>query len=723
MRRKNQQYLTILISIIIYIGNISFSANRDIPSHYGTIAQCFSTLIEEHHLTGRKLDDGISAIAWTNYLNTLDPEHIYFKKSDISSFENFTFKLDNMLKAGDLSFAFFAYEVFLARVQERTEFVRKFIVSNIDLSSDEFYKWQRNKEPWPRDDEWDSLWKLRLKNEVIQKKIESFMNEFFKTNTIKCISNITSVVMSISSNSAVTNITEDIKKSIVKKYEQYETFLNDMDSEYVLEKFLNAVAQAFDPHSSYFSSSGMEDFDIQMKLSLYGIGALLQSEDGAAKVVRLIPGGPAARDKRDIRLMPGDKIIGVGQGDAEPVDVRHWPLRRIVELIRGPKGTKVTLLVIPATDPSGTTTKLVDIIRDEVKLEEQAVKYKVVNVSDSGGNPLKIGIINVPAFYGNASASSPEDPQFRSSTYDVREILIKLNKEGIDGIIIDMRANGGGYLPEAIQMTGLFIKNGPVVIVKGGESPRPQILYDDDPECIYTGPLIVLVSRLSASAAEIFAAALQDYGRAIVVGDLKTHGKGTVQRILSIGRRNKYGALKVTTAIYFRITGDSTQVKGVMSDIVVPSLLDRIEIGEDVLPNMIPWQRIEPVIFTKIGDLSSTIEYLRKKSIERRSQDERFSIYMQKLDRFTRIRNQETLSLNLQERIKKALEEKEIENLWLDNVDENDKNESNVFDDKQDVILYESINIMTDFIEYSKHSGKDTRINVSGKETDSGKGR
>lgn len=451
---------------------------------------------------------------------------------------------------------------------------------------------------------------------------------------------------------------EPIEVVLLKRYRQAQTIIEDSDADALLQRYLTAFTQAYDPHSTYLTPSALKDFEIEMKLSLFGIGALLSAEDGAAKIVRLIPGGPADRDTREKRLRPGDKIIGVGQDTAPSEDVLHWPLNKVVEKIRGDKGTRVVLTVIPATDASSTVTKIVDLVRDEVKLEDQAATGSVHNVIGSDGMPRTLGVVRLPAFYSSMDTRSPDDPGFRSAVYDVVRILTGMQKQGVSGVLFDLRGNGGGALVEAIDMTGLFIRQGPTVQVKERFLVRP--LDDEDPRIYYNGPLVVLVNRLSASASEIVAGALQDYGRAIIVGDSKTHGKGTVQSVLDLGRDASMGALKVTTASYIRITGASTQLQGVQPDIVVPSPWDFMETGEEFLPNAIPWSMERAANFQRVADLGTIIPRLRELSEQRRRQSGAFQTYARLLARFSELNDTHELPLNLETRRQLAATEREL---------------------------------------------------------------
>jgi carboxyl-terminal processing protease len=430
-----------------------------------------------------------------------------------------------------------------------------------------------------------------------------------------------------------------------------------------------------------------------MKLSLVGIGARLRSEDGAAKIDEVIPGGPADQDKRDVRLRAGDKIIAVAQDQREPVNVLHWPLDKVVKLIRGEKGTRVVLTVIPATDPTGNTTKQVDLIRDEVKLEEQAAKGEVQSMVGADGKPRKFGIIRLPSFYANMQAESVFSSDYRSATDDVRKIIENLQTQGIGGVILDLRNNGGGSLVEAIRMTGLFISMGPVVQVR--ERFGVRVLQDRESDLVYDGPLMVLVSRMSASASEIVAGALQDYGRAIIVGDSKTHGKGSVQTVLDLGSDKKLGELRLTTASYYRISGGSTQLKGIAADIVLPSPFGAMDIGEEYQPYALEWSTVARVGYKPVADLTPVIDRLRARTLGRQQVDPRFTAYRQSLDRIQAINNSKELPLNIETRREWARTEKELAEIEEKLMDETKSDDGK--GKPPDVVLAEALNMASDW--------------------------
>ena len=629
------------------------------------------------HLNKIEWDDQLATRALDNFLEALDFEKVFFLESDIAAFKQSITNLDDQVKRGDLTFAHEAYEIFKQRVENRVAFVESILDQPIDVSVDESYKWKRKDAAWPADEaQWDDLWRKRIKHQYLSRVVSDELSAEEEA--------VESMEDDKRSHSDTINDTLTPVEFVRRSFKRYQTVIQDNDETWVTERYLSAFAKAFDPHTDFMSPNNREDFEINMKLSLQGIGAMLSNEDGAAKVERLIPGGPAEQDGR---LKPGDKIIAVAQGDEADVDVLHWPLYKTVRLIRGDKGSKVVLTVIPTSDPSGTTMTKIDLIRDEVKLEEQAAKGELRSVTDPTGETNLVGVITLPDFYADFKGGS--DGEARSCTRDVHRILNDLLAQGATGIIIDLRNNGGGSLTEAIEMTGLFIETGPVVQVR--DRRKVRALYDRDPTVAYAGPLVVLVNRLSASASEILAGALQDYGRAIVVGDSKTHGKGTVQTLTELSSANpQLGSVKVTTASFYRIAGGSTQIRGVIPDIVVPSFMETLDVGEDLLPNALPYSTVPEADYSKVSEPGELIAFLQKKSDERRTSDIRFQSFNDLLERARVRQEQSSISLKLEERQLLVESEKELRK----QIDEVNPDTGK----KDDLILIEALNIANDLI-------------------------
>lgn len=698
--------LRLLIGIFALFVSLNVMSAERAPlkpqPEYAKIAKRLAQELPREHISRAQIDAAVSSRIWTNYLSSLDYERVYFLASDIEKFQKDESSLGQRLKDGDINFAYEVFALFKERMRNRCLYVNELVDKGFELDRDETYQLSRKDAPWPKDEtEWNELWRKRIKNDYIQRIVGIEIADKPKKNT------------PIESTNTVDKAKVPTPQETIKtRYKQFSTVIEDSDSEWVLQRYLSSVAHAYDPHSDYMSPSVLEDFNIEMKLSLVGIGALLGAEDGAAKIMRVIPGGPADRDKRDIRLVPGDKIIAVGQGDDHPKDILHLPLREIVKLIRGPKDTKVTLVVIPASDPAGTTTKIVDLIRGEVKLEESAAKHKVEEITDGDGVTHKMGVVTLPAFYADIKGKADDGVQPRSSVADVEDALEDLKSKGVEGVILDLRNNGGGYLPEAVGMTGLFISMGPVVQVAEGGSIRtvPVVLSDRDPSVAYAGPLLVLANRFSASASEILAGALQDYGRALIVGDSKTHGKGTVQSILDMSRDGKIGSLKVTAAMYYRINGGSTQLKGVQPDIVISSPFDKMEFGEEYLLNPLPWAVTNEVPYLTVDSrLKTIIPVLKEKSEKRRNSDAKFVSYLKLLDSIMAINKMKEVPLNLEKRKDLVRAEKELSNLQKQLVPDDDG--ENEKDDKgsktnapPDLILSESLKILLDYSRLQKEA-------------------
>lgn len=652
------------------------------PAHFAQIARTVGWALPQAHLLQFPLNDQLSARAWTNYLAMLDYDRAYFLQSDIDEFAAQRDKIDDYLRDGNLDFAYTVHARFRQRLAERYHFVTNSLAQGLDFSVKESYDWKRKDAPWPATPAaQDDLWRQRIKNEYLAYQISrawSASNRLERataTNTTTAAQTPEAAAPAVEEpepgtiepaapllqpNAGTTNSVPipTPEEFLCKRYEQFKIVIDDSDADWVLERYLGAVAGAYDPHTTYMPPTAVEDFNIDMNLSLSGIGALLSPEDGAAKINEIIPGGPAARDERDIRLVPGDKIIGVGQ-DTEPIeDVLHLPLNKIVRKIRGPKGTRVVLQVISADDPSGSTTRLIDLIRDDVRLEEQAATGHVARVTLADGRERALGVVRLPTFYGSMT-SNRKDPDFRSCTLDIANIITAMNDE-IEGLILDLRGNGGGSLREAIDLTGRFIRLGPVVQQREGR--RLLVHVDRDPAITFRKPLIVLVNRASASASEIVAAALQDYGRALIVGDSRTHGKGTVQTIIPLSTSDpRLGSLKVTIASYYRISGGSTQLHGVEADILLPSVLEHWDLGEDKLPNAIPWDQIASTDYSPVYNIQPFVPTLASNLQARLATDERYQRHLRSVNHVREARDKTSLPLDYETRYREYAAERALQ--------------------------------------------------------------
>ena len=670
--------------ITLLFKNFSYADENKVDSK--KITRTVAYTLPVYHLNRLPLNEFISTNAFNMFLDTLDPSKSYFLKEDIDTLSSSYPSLHRDLRKGDISFSKEAYEILMKRMKDRYDYTKSLLENEFDTNLDESYFWDRKESSWVEDkNEWDELWRKKIKNEYIVELIDNHT----KTNNITEIDDI------------VTDTDLSPKDSILKKYKQILSTMESFDEEMLLTKYLSSFSRVYDPHSGYLSPSNVEDFDINMKLSLVGIGAMLSIDDGAPKIERLIPGGPAEKDGR---LKPGDKIIAVAQGDDEPQNILHWPLYKAVRLIRGEKDSKVVLTVIPKTDQDGSRTKIIDLIRDEVQLEEQAAKSSIHEIETDDEKNISIGVIDLPDFYADFKATNAKEKDAKRSSTDVKNILNKLQNNQIDGLILDLRNNGGGSLIEAVKIAGFFIPSGPIVQVKNRRSL--QILPDVDPTVEYDGPLIILVNRLSASASEILAAAMQDYNRAIIIGDEHTHGKGTVQTLMSLG--NKKGSLKLTTSSYYRINGGSTQIKGVTPDIIIPSLYDVMDTGEKELEYALPWDTIQPALYSSMDDYDELVKELETASLDRRKNNEEFKLFLSQRNKLEDKFNSKSISLMLDERLSDAEMETELDDIMETDIENDDNPQKETLVKikgltDSDLVLNETILILKDWLKIIKN--------------------
>ena len=567
-------------------------------------------LLKRHHYNKPPLNDERSEKIYQGYLKMLDPSRSYFIASDIAEFDQWRTRFDDLLKNGDLQPGFVIYKRHLERLQSRLQFTLNMLengVDTLDFNTDETLLIDRENAPWVKDlAELDDLWRKRVKDEVLRLKIAG-------------------------------KEPKAIQELLTKRYNNQLARLKQTRGEDVFQAYINAFAMSYDPHTTYLSPDNAENFDINMSLSLEGIGAVLQSDNEHVKVVRLVPAGPAEKSKQ---IAPADKIIGVAQGSKEMVDVIGWRLDEVVKLIRGPKGSQVRLEVIPASNaPNDQTSKVVSITREAVKLEEQAAKKSILNLKHDNRD-YKLGVIEIPAFYLDFKAFRAGDPNYKSTTRDVKRLLTELEKEKVDGVVIDLRNNGGGSLQEATELTGLFIDQGPTVLVRNSDG-RVDVLADENTGIYYKGPMAVLVNRLSASASEIFAGAMQDYHRALILGG-QTFGKGTVQTIQPLN----HGELKLTLAKFYRVSGQSTQHQGVIPDIRYPDIMDTKEIGESALPEALPWDSIKPAIKPELDPIKPFLAELQSRFEGRTAQNPDFTFARERLQLAQKLMEETTVSLN-----------------------------------------------------------------------------
>ncbi len=587
------------------------------------IGQLVSEFIQKSHYRHAAVDDKLSSKVLDRYIYALDNNRMYLLASDIESFEPHRYQLDDMVRSEPLNPVFEIFGVYRTRVRERLNFALMQLEAEPDFLIDEIYMFDREDQPWLQTKaELDELWRKRVKNDAMNLRLAE--KDWTETQEI-----------------------------LRKRYSRFLKRMDQIKSDDVFETFMNAFAHTLDPHSSYLSPRNSEEYRIQMSLSYFGIGASLQIDDDYVMVINIIPGGPAAIDGK---LQPKDRITGVAQGEqGDLIDVIGWRLDDVVQLIRGPADTVVRLQIMPAGALPGAPEKIISLTRNQVKLEEQAAKSETIRVPREG-REWSIGVIKVPSFYRDYRALSNGDKDYTSTTKDVRRLIRELEDEGIDGLIIDLRNNGGGHLTEATALSGLFIDNGPVVQLRNS-SGRISRLDDPDPvpRVSYNGPLAVLVNRYSASASEIFAAAIQDYARGVIIGQ-QTFGKGTVQNLYSLDQYVRrpdeagLGQLTLTIGKYYRVTGESTQHRGVKPDIALPSSIDTKLVGESVRETALPWDTIRTTKFQAGAPLDSTISSLTS-SYESRSKDDPDYQYLTAgIHDVEQIRAQKSVSLNIEDR-------------------------------------------------------------------------
>jgi carboxyl-terminal processing protease len=613
MKDMSRRLLTISVGFFVVA-----SAASPLQAKSGAEQVCVSVgrLLEEGHYTHQPLNDDVSRKFLQSYLELLDFSHLFFTQGDVDALNaKYGTALDDDVLLGNLQPAYEIFDLYTKRVEDRVAKIKELLKQPMDFKSDETLQLNRQKAPWPKDEaEADQLWRGRIKNELLQENLSE-------------------------------HPIEPGPALVARRYDRLIRNVHEEDREEQVKLFLDSLAQTYDPHSEYLSKADLKNFSINMGLSLVGIGAMLRSEDGYAKIESLVPGGPAQINGR---LKVGDRITAVAQGPADFVDVRDMRLDKVVEMIRGKKGTKVRLLVIPADASDPSLRKNIELVRDQIKLKDQEARADIIYKKDGNGNPVKLGWLTLPSFYADMENHK------KSTTRDVSALLKRLKKEEIAGLVVDLRRNGGGSLEEAIQLTGLFLKSGPIVQTKGANG-NVVISSDPDPGIAYSGPLVVLTSRQSASASEIFAGALQDYGRAIIVGDKNTFGKGTVQTILEIGRFTSLlgsrsqddGALKLTIQKFYRVAGGSTQLHGVASDIVLPTLTDLAEFGEGALKNALPYDEVPKAKFTKWSDFHPLfIDELKSRSAARATANPEFRYVMEDLERLRHKLDENRISLN-----------------------------------------------------------------------------
>lgn len=627
------------VGIVVYFLLINlawatpYAKLEPLPQHRDSTI-LITKIIEQNHYKASSLDDELSEEVFQAYLDALDPSKIFFTQKDIDQFKKYRHLLDDSLLRGDLTAAFEIFKQFNAQRVKRANYAISLLKKPFDFSVKENYLFDREDLPWASDeDELKEVWRKRVKNDYLTMVLQDKKDK-------------------------------EIKKTLKKRYQRLINRSDQFKSEDAYEIFINAYLRTIEPHTAYFSPRTSENFNINMSLSLEGIGAVLQTEEDYTVVKRVIKGGPA-----DLagQLHEGDKIIGVGQGTKEVEDVIGWRLDDVVQQIRGPKGSVVQLHILPRDSEPGSSGEYISIVRNKIKLEEQQVQKSIIDVPN-GDSTKKIGVIEVPTFYMDFDALARGEEDFTSTTRDTEQIIKELKDENVEGIIVDLRGNGGGSLTEAISFTGLFIDHGPVVQIRGSNGDV-KIESDEDSGTVYRGPLIVLVDRFSASASEIFAGAIQDYDRGIIVGE-PTYGKGTVQTIIDLNRFIKnddwnLGKLKLTMAQFFRVNGDSTQHRGVVPDIIFPTSVAHEDQGERGLENALPWANIEAAEFKPFRGILYDTKQAKMRHENRVKKDIGFNLLLSQAERRQEILDRKIISLLEKERKNDQAKQEQDQNAKL----------------------------------------------------------
>ncbi|MBT4865047.1 MAG: carboxy terminal-processing peptidase [Planctomycetaceae bacterium] len=621
LKSPSRAATTLLVGMALFVATTIFAqklaAERAADA---TTTKLVCEMVAKYHISQGEINDETSKKLLKRYLKQLDRQKLYLLASDVKAIQTHATKLDDLMKSGNVDFAYDVFKLYLRRLEERMAMADKLIDADHDFSLDEEMVIDADKTDWAQSKaELDERWRRRIKYDLLNLKLDD------------------------------TELAES-RERMHKRYRNIRTMARQTEDAEMLEMYLSSLTHTFDPHSSYMSPETLEDFRIQMELSLEVIGAALQSEDGLTVVKQIVPGGAAHEEGS---LAVGDKITGVAQGeDGEMVDIVEMKLSKVVRFIRGKKGT-IVRLQIKAED--GGETKVLSLTRQKIELKESAVKGEIIEAPERlGGRKLRIGVVHIPSFYRDFRGAQRGDKDFKSTSRDVRKVLDEFHLKGtVDVVIVDLRMNGGGALSESIEVSGLFIDRGPVVQVK--EQNGHIKSHDDvDSGVAYDGPLVVVCNRLSASASEIFAGAIKDYKRGIVVGDSTTHGKGTVQNVMPVGRRffgllnqQQRGALKLTINQFYRVNGDSTQNRGVRSDVVLPSLLDHMDLGESFLDNALAFDQVPAAGYKPVGLVAdNVVQMLQQRSKKRVMAEPDFQKKQKEIERYLSRKNRKTITLN-----------------------------------------------------------------------------
>ena len=645
--------------------------------HY-QVTRLITKLAEQAHYSQTRIDNDLSTVLLNNYIESLDSNRSFFLQSDIDSIYRYRYSLDNTLQSGNMQPVFEIYSTYRNRVIENFDYALSLLNEEPNFTVDEAYEFERSEIPWAASKQaMQDIWRKRTKNDLLSLLLADPEQPW-----------------------------EEAAETLRKRYTRFLKRVGTLDSDDVFEGFMNSFARTLDPHSSYMSPQQSEEYRIQMSLSYQGIGASLQLQDELVTILNIIPGGPAAIDGK---LKATDHIIAVGQGNEDDmVDIVGWMLDDVVQLIRGPADTMVRLMIRPGEATPGDEYTI-DLIRNKIKLEEQAAKSELLEI-EREGKTSRLGVIEVPGFYQDFDARSRGESDYNSTTRDVERLIkeFKAQEGGIDGLILDLRGNGGGHLSEATALSGLFIPNGPVVQLRDTEG-KIEVLEDPVPSVAYDGPLVVLVNRFSASASEIFAAVIQDYRRGLVIGQ-QTFGKGTVQNLYVLDQyapRSEdkgLGQLTLTIGKYYRVTGGSTQNRGVIPDIELPSLIDTSEIGENTKPRALPWDRIPPTQFSTFADADPNLSWLNSEQLQRAQKDPDFQFLLEDIELVEELRQKTSLSLNMdarkaeQDERKKTRLERENSRRVARGLKPVESLEAIEDDEFTDVLLNQAAEILTDLV-------------------------
>jgi len=597
--------------------------NKLTPRHSFEL-KMVNSMLKRYHYKKFKLDDAFSEKILNQYIKEFDPSRIYFTQEDITAFKKHSHDIDDYILKGDTGPAVKIFKLYQQRVKERSHYASNRIVKPLDLNGNDTYQFDRREAPWAKDQKaLNALWDKRLKNDYINQILAD-------------------------------KKPQEAIKSLKKRYSNIAKRTSQIKPNELFQTIVNAYAGAIEPHTSYLSPRSSEQFDINMSLSLSGIGAVLRTEDEHTKIISVVPGGPADLTGKISR---GDRIIGVGQGNKETIkDIVGWRLTDVVNIIRGKKGSTVVLSILPHETGLSGKPETVSIVRDKIKLEHQAASKRIIEIKKENGKIAKVGVIKLPSFYIDFKARNRGDEDYAGTTRDVKKLLLELKKQGIDELIIDLRGNGGGSLSEVVSLTGLFIPKGPVVQINDSTG-RTDVLKDEDSSVIFHGPMAVMIDKGSASASEIFAGAIQDYGRGIIIGDT-SFGKGTVQTVLPLNSYTRkqfdkpLGQLKITTAQFFRINGESTQHKGVIPDISWNLPAIDADLGERAYKNALPWRQIQEAPHKRFKQAfgQSAIVQAKEKSIKRQKKTPKYVATVKRLKLLVDAGNEKSVSLNLAKR-------------------------------------------------------------------------